>query len=77
MTASIPYAAQGGVLRRAREQAGKSLQEVAEYLLIGSALDYEPYERGELSLSSSRITTLARFFGLDPREFVQQVLSAR
>jgi transcriptional regulator with XRE-family HTH domain len=71
-----PYAAAGAILRQAREHAGKTMQEVAEYLLIGSSSEWEPYERGELSLSTSRITTLAHFFGLDPKVFVAQVLSA-
>ena len=73
----VPYAAAGAILRQAREHAGKTLQDVADYLLIGGAAEYEPYERGERSLSTSRIADLARFFGLDPKAFVQQVLSAR
>jgi transcriptional regulator with XRE-family HTH domain len=73
----VPYAAAGAILRQARERAGKTRQEVAEYLLIGGAAEYEPYERGALALSTSRIADLARFFGLDPKAFVQQVLSAR
>jgi transcriptional regulator with XRE-family HTH domain len=71
-----PYAAQAHVLRRARERAGKSLQQVGEYLLIGGAAGYEPYERGDLSLSTSRATTLARYFGLDPKAFTAELLSA-
>jgi transcriptional regulator with XRE-family HTH domain len=72
-----PYFAQGEVLRQARERAGKSTQQVGEYLLIGGAAEYEPYERGDLSLSASRISSLARYFGLDPKAFVAEVLSAR
>jgi hypothetical protein len=72
-----PYFAQGEVLRQAPERAGKSTQQVGDYLLIGGAAGYEPYERGDLSLSVSRISSLARYFGLGPKAFVAEVLSAR
>jgi transcriptional regulator with XRE-family HTH domain len=72
-----PYAAQGRVLRRARERAGKTTEQVGDYLLVGGAAGYEPYERGKLPLSATRVSTLALYLGVEPEAFAAELMAAK
>lgn len=63
-------------LRNLREQAGKSVKEVAEILNVTTMSIYR-YESGKRQIDIEHVLTLAKLYDVSEREIIEAQLNSR